>query len=103
MKFIGSLFILFACISTTLAQTNAPLPVDGTDCSNLFFKALSEEDATGLGSLISNDFTAVGFNGRIINGEWLRQGIAQGYMSIESGQLSGTRTRNRAVECAGED
>jgi ketosteroid isomerase-like protein len=93
MKFIGSLFILFACISTTLAQTNAPMPVDGTDCSNLFFKALSEEDANSLGSLISNDFTAVGFNGRIINGEWLRQGIAQGYMNIESGQLSGTRTR----------
>lgn len=93
MKLICLLIILVASVTVTLGQTNPPLPIDGTDCSNLFFKSLLEEDATGLGALVSNDFTAIGFNGRIIDGEWLRQGIAQGYMIVESGQLSGTRTR----------
>jgi hypothetical protein len=93
MKLIGSLVILFASFTVAVAQTNAPLPIDGTECSNLFFKALLEEDASSLGSLISSDFTAIGFNGRIIDGEWLRQGIAHSFINIESGQLSGTRTR----------
>ncbi|WAC11022.1 nuclear transport factor 2 family protein [Dyadobacter pollutisoli] len=93
MKFTLLLVILFGSFTIALAQINTLAPIDGTDCSDQFFKALLEEDANSLGGLISNDFTAIGFNGRIIDGEWLRQGIAQGYMIIESGQLSGTRTR----------
>src|SRR5690606_8515473 len=68
-------------------------PIDGTDCSNQFFKALLEEEAASVEALVSSDFTAIGFNGRIIDGGWLRQGIAQGYMIVDSGLLSGTRTR----------
>jgi ketosteroid isomerase-like protein len=90
------LLTLLICLSTMLsaaAQNNAPKPVDGTDCSNLFFKALLEEDAASIGSLISTDFTVVSFNGHIVDSPTLQQALTQGYIVIDSGMLTGTSTR----------
>ncbi|SDG04297.1 protein of unknown function [Dyadobacter soli] len=88
------LTILLLTIATTaFAQNTTPQPTDGTDCSNLFFKALLDEDANAVTSLISNDFTVTNFNGSTIDGRALQQAISQGYIVVDSGMLTGTRTR----------
>ena len=88
------LFILLLSISFSYAQVNSAQPIDGTDCSNLFFKSIQERDARTLDMLMKNDFTVTSFNGQIIQGEQLKQAIAEGYLSVESGMLSGANTRN---------
>jgi ketosteroid isomerase-like protein len=93
MKQLLAIFLLTFAPLAAFAQDNAPLPTDGTDCSNLFFKALLDEDATAVGNLISNDFTVTSFNGQNIDGRALQQAIGQGYIVIDSGMLTGARTR----------
>ena len=84
---------LLTIAPTVFAQNNAPEPLDGTECSNLFFKALLDEDVNAVGSLISNDFTVTNFNGQTIEGRALQQAVGQGYIIVDSGMLTGTRTR----------
>jgi len=85
--------LLVLAILPAIAQDNAPQPTDGTDCSNLFFQALLDENVTAVGNLISNDFTVTSFNGQNIDGRALLQAIGQGYIVIDSGMLTGARTR----------
>ena len=85
--------LLVLAILPSFAQDNAPQPTDGTDCSNLFFQALLDENATAVGNLISNDFTVTSFNGQNIDGRALLQAIGQGYIVIDSGMLTVARTR----------
>lgn len=92
MKQLLTIFLL-AIATTAFAQNNTPQPVDGTDCSNLFFKALLEEDANAISGLISNDFTVTNFNGSTIDARALQQAVTQGYIIVDSGMLTGTRTR----------
>lgn len=93
MKLLLILIFLTITFLPALAQNNTPQPVDGTDCSNLFFKALLDEDAASVANLISNDFTVISFNGQTVDGPALQQAIGQGYIVIDSGMLTGTRTR----------
>lgn len=92
MKQLLTIFLL-TIATAAFAQDNAPQPVDGTDCSNLLFKALLDEDANVITSLITNDFTVTNFNGQTIDGRALQQAITQGYIIVDSGMLTGTRTR----------
>lgn len=85
--------LLLTIATTAFAQNAAPQPVDGTDCSNLFFKALLDEDANAVTSLISNDFTVTNFNGQTIDARALQQAVTQGYIIVDSSMLTGTRTR----------
>lgn len=93
MKQLLTIFLLAFASLAALAQDNAPQPIDGTDCSNLFFKALLDEDAATVGSLISNDFTVTNYNGQTIDGRALQQAVTQGFIIVDSGMLTGTRTR----------
>ncbi len=93
MKQLLTIFFLGLASLTASAQTSSPEPVDGTDCSNLFFKALLDEDANAVGGLVSSDFTVTSFNGRTIDGRALQQAIGQNYIIVDSGMLTGTRTR----------
>ncbi|KAA6440018.1 nuclear transport factor 2 family protein [Dyadobacter flavalbus] len=92
MKSILLAFAFSISALLTNAQTGA-LPIDGTDCSNLFFKALLEEDAGSLKNLVSADFTVTDFQGQTINGNQFQEAFSQGIIVIESGMLSGTMTR----------
>ncbi|TLU99969.1 nuclear transport factor 2 family protein [Dyadobacter luticola] len=94
MKFILSCFLFFAFVAFSFGQNNIAQPLDGTDCSNLFFRALLEEDVNNVTNLISNDFTMAGFQGQTIDAQFLQQAISQGHINIESGILTGTNTRN---------
>ncbi|OJV19040.1 MAG: DUF4440 domain-containing protein [Dyadobacter sp. 50-39] len=93
MKQLLTIFFLGLAALTASAQTSSPEPVEGTDCSNLFFKALLDEDANAVGGLVSSDFTVTSFNGRTIDGRALQQAIGQNYIIVDSGMLTGTRTR----------
>jgi ketosteroid isomerase-like protein len=44
-------------------------------------------------ALFSSDFTVTNFNGRTIDGRALQQAIGQNYIIVDSGMLTGTRTR----------
>lgn len=93
MKQLLTVIFLTTTSLPTFAQNMAPQPIDGTDCSNLFFKALLDEDAANVASLVSSDFTVVNFNGQTIDGRALQQAVGQGYIIIDSGILTGTRSR----------
>jgi len=94
MKKLIFLLLFIIPALTTYSQSEYRQPTDATDCSNIFFKALLEEDTNTLGNLLLNDFSAAGFQGQPINREFLLNLITQGYLRIDSGMLSGTRTRN---------
>lgn len=93
MKQLLTISLLIFASLAGYAQDSAPQPIDGTDCSNLFFQALLDENATAVSSLISNDFTVTNYNGQTIDGRALQQAIGQGYIVVDSGMLTGTRTR----------
>ncbi|QRR02898.1 nuclear transport factor 2 family protein [Dyadobacter sandarakinus] len=92
MKHLFSIVLVMLTLAAKAQQL--PQPTDGTDCSNLFFKALLEEDARSLGALLSSDFTVVSFNGQTVSGEQLQQAVAAGEIVINSGILSGTSTKS---------
>ena len=94
MKILVTLFLSLFLNQMVNAQTSNVQPMDGTDCSNLFFEALLNEDANALGSLVANDFSVVGLQGQPIQANELVQAVSQGYIVVESGMLSGARTRN---------
>lgn len=94
------LALVFTLLLTNLAagqrtagQRSAVQPIDGADCSNLFFKALLEKDAATLNDLLAPDFTVTSFQGQEIEGSQLKEALANGFLNVESGMLSGTRTR----------
>ena len=93
MKTFALIILGLAFSIITKAQTTNVPPIDGPDCSNQFFKALLEEDAKALESLISNDFSVVGLQGQPVEGRALIQAVSQGIIVVDSGMLSGARTR----------
>ncbi|HEV7381181.1 MAG TPA: nuclear transport factor 2 family protein [Dyadobacter sp.] len=89
------LFILLFIASpaiTCLAQS--VLPADAGDCARIFFKALQEKDSQTLQSIITSDFSVTSFDGRALEGNFLIRAIGEGLLSVDSGMLSGTRTRS---------
>ncbi|MCF0049751.1 nuclear transport factor 2 family protein [Dyadobacter sp. LJ53] len=93
MKKLALIILGLAFSFVARAQTTNVQPMDGLDCSNLFFKALVEEDAKALESLISNDFSVVGLQGQPIEAGALIQAVSQGVIVVDSGMLSAARTR----------
>ena len=91
-KQLLTIFLLTFASLAAYAQ-DTPQPIDGTDCSNLFFQAMLDENAAAVGNLTSNDFTVTNYNGQTIDGRALQQAIGQGYIIVDSGMLTGTRTR----------
>ncbi|MCF2489495.1 nuclear transport factor 2 family protein [Dyadobacter sp. CY347] len=94
MKTFTLIILGLAFAFVAKAQTSNVQPMDGPDCSNLFFKALLEKDAKALENLISNDFSVVGLQGQPIEGRALVQAVLQGIIVVDSGMLSAARTRS---------
>lgn len=88
--------MLLLIVTATIAHSQPTFtqPMDATDCSNIFFKALLEEDLNALESLLLNDFSISGFQGQEVDRSFILQSVKQGYLRIDSGMLSGTRLRN---------
>ena len=94
MKPILLAILLLISATNTFSQTTIIQPIDATECSNVFFKALLEEDSNSLSSLLSNDFSVTSFDGQNIDSNFIINSVTQGYLKIESGMLSGTNTRD---------
>ena len=92
-KIIYILLLTFSAIAAH-SQSTFTQPMDAMDCSNIFFKALLEEDYHTLESLLSGDFSISGFQGQEVDRNFILQAVTQGYLRIDSGMLSGTRLRN---------
>jgi len=92
-KFILVLLISISGI-TAQSQSTFNQPVDATDCTSIFFKALLEKDSKALSNLLAYDFSVTGMDGQIINRDLLLEAVSQGYLRVDSGSISGTRTRD---------
>lgn len=92
-KILFSVLLLISGI-TTYSQPSITPPIDATDCSNVFFKALLEEDGDALTNLLTTDFSVTSFNGQIIDRNLLINYITKGYLKVESAMLSGINTRD---------
>jgi ketosteroid isomerase-like protein len=75
------------------AQAGFITPRDAEECSDLFFRALLDEDSNALNNILSDDFSIVSFNGQQIDRATLSGAVAQGYLTVDTGMLSGVRTR----------
>lgn len=84
-------FMLLFNLSTSAQQYITP--ADASDCSQKFFQALENEDASSLRSLLTNDFTILSFDGQLIDGITLMDAMSKGGLVVESGQVSGANTR----------
>ncbi len=76
------------------AQASFSRPQDATECSNAFFKALLDEDTNALNDILADDFSIVSFDGQQVDRDMLAQGVAQGYIIVDSGIISGTRSKD---------
>ena len=94
MKKIVLFSFLTFCSFCSYAQASFSRPQDATECSNTFFKAMLDEDTNMLNDILSDDFSIVSFDGQQVDREMLTQGVAQGYITVDSGMISGTRTKN---------
>lgn len=79
---------------TTYAQASFSRPQDATECSAAFFKALLDEDSNVLNNILADDFSIVSFDGQQVDRDMLAQGVAQGYIVVDTGMTSGIRTRS---------
>lgn|GEM_PF-693531 len=94
MKKMILAFLLVGWSFASNAQASFRQPTDATDCTNMLFKALLEKDGNTLSNVLSNDFSIISFQGREINRDLLIGSIAKGYLTVDSGMLSGIRSRN---------
>lgn len=94
MKKFRLLILLLLTSAAASAQSSFNPPRDGSECANFFFKALLEEDTEVLNNILSDDFSIISFDGQQADKNMLSQGLSQGYITIDTGMLSGMRTRD---------
>jgi len=92
-KFSLLLWLVLSGIAAS-AQSTFSQPVDASDCTNIFFKALLEKDSKVLSNLLAYDFSVTGMDGQMINRDLLMEAVSQGYLRVDSGTNSGMRTRD---------
>ena len=92
MKKVLLTWLLALTATISLAQSTYPSN-DPAECTEAFFKALLDEDGAALGSLLTPDFAIMSFDGSLMDGRSLAEAVSGGYINIETGSLSGTRTR----------
>ncbi len=89
------LSLVAALLLTTVgfAQQAVDPAQDPTAIGNAFFKAMLDEDGPGLGKLLASDFSLTSFDGQLVDGDLLMQGVGGGFVIIETGVVSNVRTR----------
>ncbi|WP_025764022.1 nuclear transport factor 2 family protein [Dyadobacter tibetensis] len=89
-----SLFIFCLLIGIN-AVAQAPFRTsDATNCTEGFFQAMLDENTDQLNNLLAPDFSIISMNGQVVDRETFIQAIAQGYVVIDSGQVSGLQTKD---------
>ncbi|TDB60859.1 nuclear transport factor 2 family protein [Arundinibacter roseus] len=82
---------LLASLAVQAQQTIAPATPNET--TEVFFKAMLNEDASSLRSVLTTDFSLLSFDGQMIDGTTLADAVDGGYVVIETGVVSGLNTR----------
>lgn len=88
--------IFAACLIIVSMSANAQFsqPTNATDCTNVFFKALLDEDSKTLDNLLASDFSVTSFDGQLIDRNTLIGGVSEDYLKVDTGMMSGMRTRS---------
>lgn len=100
MKTLLALLIVYLCVTTTFAQSATDPSQDPLILTNAFFNALLDEDSKAIGRTMSSDFSLVSFDGNLVDGDLLIQGVGGGSIVIETAAISGTRTRQYNSDAA---
>lgn len=93
MKVILSILSALLLTTATFAQTTTDPTQDPAALSSAFFKAMLDEDSGTLGKLIASDFSITSFDGQVVDGDLLQQGVGGGFVIFETGVVSDARTR----------
>ena len=86
MKHTIAFLLLISLSSGVFAQATADQ--DPAAVTTAFFKAMLEEDAGGIGQLLTDDFMIVTNDGTTADKSLLMQGLSGGYLTIETGATS---------------
>ncbi|UFH55149.1 nuclear transport factor 2 family protein [Spirosoma sp. KNUC1025] len=93
MNYVFACLVAFVFSTTGFAQQTTDPSQDPTALGNAFFKSLLDEDGTTLGKLVASDFSMISYDGNTVNGDLLTQGVAGGYVVVETATVSNTQTR----------
>ena len=102
-SFVAALLLTtaaFAQQASTATATVTDPTQDPTALGNAFFKAMLDEDGNSMGKLLASDFSITSFDGQSVDGDLLMQGVGGGYVVIETGVVSDTRTRQYNTDTA---
>jgi signal transduction histidine kinase len=69
-------------------------PATPTDCTNAFFKGMLDEDAALIEKNTASDFIIVSYDGMMAEKDLVIQGVSGGFVSIETGEVSGLQVRS---------
>ncbi len=100
MKALRVLIISCLCATVTFAQSATDPSQDPLILTNAFFKALLDEDSQAIGKTMSGDFSLVSFDGNLVDGDLMVQGVSGGFIVIETAAISNTRTRQYNSDAA---
>ena len=100
MKTVFTVVTALLLSTATFAQQTTDPTQDPTALGNAFFKSLLDEDSGTLGKLLAPDFSIISFDGTTYEGDLLMQGVGGGFFIVETGTVSGTRTRQYNSDAA---
>ncbi len=100
MKTIFALIVSYLCATAAFAQSATDPSQDPLILTNAFFKALLDEDSNAMSKTISSDFSLISFDGSLVDGELMIQGIGGGFIVIETATISDARTRQYNSDAA---
>ena len=88
------------CAAATFARSATDPGHDPIILTNAFFNALLDEDSNTIGKIMSSDFSLIRFDGNLINGELMIQGVGGGFIVIATAAITDTRHRQYNSDAA---
>ncbi len=93
MKRKNILILVFLAVANAVISQTA-IPTDAASAGKEFLKAIEEENAGALRSLIGSDFVLLSFDGQSVDGGTLLEAVSGGYVVIDSGNTYSNYTRH---------
>ncbi len=87
-------FLILVFLAVTNVAISQTAPTDAASAGKEFLKALEEENAGALRSLIGSDFVLLSFDGQSVDSGTLLEAVSGGYVVIDSGSTYGNYTRH---------
>lgn len=100
MKTLSAFVTVLLLSTTTFAQSATDPSQDPLILTNAFFKALLDEDSNAIGKTMASDFSLISFDGNLVDGDLMVQGVGGGFIVIDTATISDTRTRQYNSDAA---